>query len=86
MSSSERATTIISTKGQVILPKAIRQQRQWDVGTRLGVEDTKDGVLLRRAPVFPETRSGDTPREQNGWTPMPLRGQRIETDSFPYPF
>jgi len=59
MSSPERVTTIISTKGQVILPKAIRQQRQWDAGTRLVVEDTEDGVLLRRAPLFPETQSGE---------------------------
>ena len=59
MSSPGRVTTIISTKGQIILPKAIRHQRQWDAGTRLVVEDTGDGVLLTRAPLFPETRSGE---------------------------
>ena len=52
MADFERVTTTISTKGQVILPKAIRQKRDWDAGTRLIVEDTPDGVLLRRAPAF----------------------------------
>lgn len=51
----ERATTVISTKGQVILPKAIRAQRRWGPGTRLTVEDTPDGVVLRPAPLFAET-------------------------------
>ena len=59
MASSERLTTIVSTKGQVILPKAIRQQRRWDAGTRLVVEETPDGVLLKAAPSFPPTRMED---------------------------
>ena len=59
MASSERPTTVVSTKGQVILPKAIRDKRRWDVGTRLTVEDTANGVLLRAAPVFAPTRPED---------------------------
>ncbi len=61
-------TTTVSTKGQVILPKAIREQLRWSVGTRLAVEHTADGVLLRpvRA-VFAATRAEDVfgclPRE-----------------------
>lgn len=51
----ERLTTVISTKGQVILPKAIRDMRHWPAGTRLTVEDTPDGVLLKPVPLFPET-------------------------------
>ena len=52
-------TTTISTKGQVILPKAIRDRLQWDAGTRLAVEHTADGVLLKPlttafAPTRPE--------------------------------
>lgn len=52
-------TTVISTKGQVILPKAIRNLRQWAAGTRLIVENTADGVLLKSAPAFPETELKD---------------------------
>ncbi len=53
-------TTTISTKGQVILPKAIRDQLQWDAGTRLVVEHTADGVLLKPlATAFAPTRPED---------------------------
>jgi AbrB family looped-hinge helix DNA binding protein len=55
----ETSTTTVSTKGQVILPKAIRQRRNWAPGTRLVVEDTPDGVLLKAAPVFAPTRPED---------------------------
>lgn len=51
----ERLTTVISTKGQVILPKAIRDLRHWPAGTRLAVEDTRDGVLLKAVQIFPKT-------------------------------
>jgi AbrB family looped-hinge helix DNA binding protein len=33
-----QATTVVSTKGQVILPKAIRDKRHWQAGTRLEVQ------------------------------------------------
>ena len=56
MAAVETLTTIVSTKGQVILPKAIRQRRNWTPGTRLVVEDIPDGVLLKAAPVFAPTR------------------------------
>ena len=53
-------TTTISTKGQVILPKAIRDQLHWNVGTRLIVEHAADGVLLKPlATAFPRTQSED---------------------------
>ena len=51
----EILTTVVSTKGQVILPKPLRDQLHWHAGTRLMVEDTADGVLLRPAPAFPPT-------------------------------
>ena len=50
MAGSDPLLTKDSTKGQVILPKAIRRLRNWDAGTRLVVEDTPDGVLLKPAP------------------------------------
>ena len=55
----QRTTTVVSTKGQVILPKAIRDHHQWRAGTRLTVEETADGVLLRAAPLFAPTRIED---------------------------
>jgi AbrB family looped-hinge helix DNA binding protein len=55
-SSPNGSSTVISTKGQVILPKAVRERRQWTPGTRLVVEETAEGVLLKAAPVFAPTR------------------------------
>lgn len=55
----EPPTTTVSTKGQVILPKAIRRALRWGAGTRLVVENTSEGVLLKPEPVFTETRSED---------------------------
>ena len=59
MPMTERPTTTVSTKGQVILPKAILQALRWEAGTRLVVENTPEGVLLKPAPVFAETRGED---------------------------
>ncbi|QPC94149.1 AbrB/MazE/SpoVT family DNA-binding domain-containing protein [Mesorhizobium sp. INR15] len=59
MAAAEKLTTIVSTKGQVILPSAIRKRRDWGAGTRLLVEDTPEGVLLRPTTAFAETRPED---------------------------
>ena len=55
----EQLTTTVSTKGQVILPKAIRQTLGWRAGTRLVVENRPEGVLLKPQPAFAETRPED---------------------------
>jgi AbrB family looped-hinge helix DNA binding protein len=59
MISVQKTTVRLSTKGQVILPKWIRQRRHWEAGTRLVVEETADGVLLKSAPLFKPTRPED---------------------------
>ncbi len=59
MPTPEPLTTTVSTKGQVILPKAIRRALRWIAGTRLVVESTSEGVLLKPEPVFSETRPED---------------------------
>lgn len=48
-------TTTVSSKGQMVLPKSLRDRRNWGAGTRLVVEETEDGVMLRRAPAFART-------------------------------
>jgi AbrB family looped-hinge helix DNA binding protein len=55
----EKLTTRVSTKGQVILPKTIREHRHWREGTELLVEDRPEGVLLTPAPHFKPTRPKD---------------------------
>ncbi len=59
MGTDPKITTTVSTKGQVILPKAIRSKRHWNAGTRLTVEETADGVLLKCAPLFAPTLPED---------------------------
>jgi AbrB family looped-hinge helix DNA binding protein len=59
MSASERLTTVVSTKGQVILPKTVREHRNWPAGTKLVVEEVGEGVLLKRAPLFEATQMTD---------------------------
>ena len=39
--------TKMSTRGRVVLPKALRDKLGWHPGTTLLVEDKPDGVLLK---------------------------------------
>ncbi|GFE62516.1 AbrB/MazE/SpoVT family DNA-binding domain-containing protein [Geobacter sp. AOG2] len=48
-------TTLLSSKGQVIIPKTIRSSHHWQPGTRFVVEDVQGGVLLKPLNVFPAT-------------------------------
>jgi len=59
VSLAKRVTTTVSSKGQVVLPKAIRDNKDWRAGQRLVVEETSDGVLLRAASPFPRSRPED---------------------------
>jgi AbrB family looped-hinge helix DNA binding protein len=47
-------TTKLSSKGQVIIPKALRSAHHWEPGLELMVIDTGDGLLLKpKAPFAP---------------------------------
>ena len=59
MTKNVTAKTKVSTKGQVILPKAIRDKRNWEAGTELAVEETPDGVLLTSIRPFPLAKFED---------------------------
>lgn len=48
-------TTQLSTKGQIVLPKSIRDAHAWRPGVKFTVEETKEGILLRPVPLFPRT-------------------------------
>ena len=52
-------TTRLSTKGQIILPKSIRDSRAWEPGTEFTVEVAGDGILLRPAARFPAAKLDD---------------------------
>ena len=51
--------TKVSTKGQVVLPKAIRDRRGFGPGAELIVEERPEGVLLRPSPKAGATRYED---------------------------
>jgi AbrB family looped-hinge helix DNA binding protein len=51
--------TRLSTKGQLILPKEIRERHGWTPGTELIVEDHGDSVVLRPAEDLPVTTLED---------------------------
>ncbi len=51
--------TRLSSKGQLILPKAVRQAHDWPPGTEFSVEEFEDGVLLRPLKPFQPTRLED---------------------------
>ena len=48
---SASATTRLASKGQVIIPKALRDAKHWTAGTSLIVEQTAEGILLRPVPL-----------------------------------
>ncbi len=56
MPTKRQFTAVVSTKGQMILPAAIRERHHWTAGTRLLIEETPEGILLRTAPSFESRR------------------------------
>jgi AbrB family looped-hinge helix DNA binding protein len=52
-------TTRLSSKGQLVLPKAIRDADDWTEGTEFIVERVPEGVLLRPVRPLPVTRLED---------------------------
>jgi len=49
-------TTRLSSKGQVILPKSVRDANHWLPGTEFIVENLPNGVLLRPLKPFAPSR------------------------------
>ena len=58
MSLKEQRTTVVSAKGGITVPKAMRNRLRWAPGTELIVENTPDGVLLRASPILLRMRGG----------------------------
>lgn len=53
--------TKLSTKGQLIIPKEIRDRHGWSPGTEIEIEDRSDAVVLRPVEdlTYPETTFDD---------------------------
>jgi AbrB family looped-hinge helix DNA binding protein len=52
-------TVRLSTKGQLVVPKEIRERHGWSAGTELVFEDQGDRVILRQVENLPPTRVED---------------------------
>jgi AbrB family looped-hinge helix DNA binding protein len=48
-------TTRLSTKGQLIIPKEIRERHGWGPGAEIEIEDRGDAIVLRRVAEVPES-------------------------------
>jgi AbrB family looped-hinge helix DNA binding protein len=59
-------TTTVSSKGQVVIPRALREKYRLTAGTRLAIAESDEGLVL--APLKQALSS----RRQAGW--RPLRG------------
>ena len=70
------ASTVLSTRGQVVLPKEVRDRLRLEPGQRLAVEIAEDGVLLR-----PEARAkvASKAASRSGW--RSLRGALRGSDA-----
>jgi AbrB family looped-hinge helix DNA binding protein len=53
------ARTRLSSKGQLIIPKEVRDRHGWVAGTELEVVDRGASVELRPSTAFPPTRLED---------------------------
>jgi AbrB family looped-hinge helix DNA binding protein len=52
-------TTRLSSKGQIILPKSVRDAHHWEPGTEFAVEPMGDGVILRPVKSVAHSRLED---------------------------
>lgn len=55
----EMEITRLSSKGQVIIPKSLRDSHGWEVGQELIAVDMGDGILLKPKKPFEETAIED---------------------------
>ena len=53
------ATTRLSSKGQLIIPKEVRERHGWREGTEIEVEDRGGDVVLRRKKPWSPSRIED---------------------------
>jgi AbrB family looped-hinge helix DNA binding protein len=48
-------TTKLSSKGQIIIPKSLRDRYQWQIGQEFIVVSTEEGILLKVKKPFEPT-------------------------------
>lgn len=61
-------TIRVSTKGQIVIPKDIRQAHNWQAGQELMVVDTPAGVLLKPVSPFKPTTLAEIKAKKTAYT------------------
>lgn len=56
---SAAATVTMSTKGQLVIPREVRERLGWGEGTLLEIVTQAGGVVIRAVRAFPETKVED---------------------------
>jgi len=52
-------TTRLSEKGQIVIPKRVRESHGWEAGVKFQIEELEDGVKLKPIGPFEETTIKD---------------------------
>ena len=50
------STVRLSSKGQIVIPKPIRDRHHWHEGQVLEVIETDEGLVLQEGKLFPESQ------------------------------
>lgn len=48
-------TTRLSSRGQIVIPKAVREAHDWTPGQEFEIEESGDALILRPKSPFPRT-------------------------------
>jgi AbrB family looped-hinge helix DNA binding protein len=48
-------TTKLSSKGQIVLPKSVRDAHHWPPGTDFEIQEVSEGILLKPVPSVKRT-------------------------------
>ncbi len=70
-------TVRLSSKGQLVLPRALRESHRWEPGQEFMVLETDEGVLLKPVSPFTSTRLEDVAGMLEGLV-EPRSDQEIE--------
>ena len=65
-------TTRLSSKGQIVIPKAIRNTRYWNPGQEFEVIETDEGVELRPSHAFSATTFDEVESSPLRYEGMPV--------------
>lgn len=75
--------TRITKKGQVLIPKEVRDRQMWRPGAELDVVETEGGVLLKVRNPFPRSTLEEIGRIFNyQGPPIPVERLSIESITF----